>query len=182
MENLKDIELFIKASSGDKNALSDLYLKYYDILKHYGIRINRNTYFVEESIQELFLSIAVSQYQFGNIQNVKAYLFSSLRRKLLKTIEIERKRLNGLTLSNNITDISFNQADFESFPQRTSEPTIQLSFKLNALPWRQREAIYLRYYNKLSTKEIAEVMGIADQTVLNMLYQALKKLKAHYKV
>jgi RNA polymerase sigma factor (sigma-70 family) len=48
---------------------------------------------------------------------------------------------------------------------------------LNQLPWRQREAVYLRYYNGLNTREIAEIMGVAQQTILNTLYQALKKLR-----
>jgi RNA polymerase sigma factor (sigma-70 family) len=68
----------------------------------------------------------------------------------------------------------FVEADFhlEEDQQRQS-----LAKALNSLPWQQREAIYLRYYNNLSTREIAEIMGIANQTVLNTLYLALKKIK-----
>lgn len=52
-----------------------------------------------------------------------------------------------------------------------------LTQALNALSWRQKEAVYLRYYNGLRTKEIAEIMGVANQTILNTLYQALKKIR-----
>ncbi|MEM8523267.1 MAG: sigma-70 family RNA polymerase sigma factor [Bacteroidota bacterium] len=53
---------------------------------------------------------------------------------------------------------------------------------LNELPTRQREVIYLKYYNNLSSKEIAEVMEISQQGVLNTLYKAFKKLRSNIKL
>lgn len=175
---------FKKATQGDRKALSSLYLKYYDRLTHYGIRINSNAYFVEESIQELFMYIAESGYRLGDIQNVKAYLFISLRRSLLKSLEVDRKHIARLSEYEYVrkTDISFSYIDLELSNGEDDSPINQINELLNGLPWRQKEAIYLRYYNNLSTKDIAEIMNIADQTVLNMLYQALKKIRALHKV
>jgi RNA polymerase sigma factor (sigma-70 family) len=48
---------------------------------------------------------------------------------------------------------------------------------LNKLPKRQKEAIYLKYYSELKTAEIAEIMNINYQSVVNTLHKAIKSLK-----
>jgi len=144
--------------------------------------LSKSFLFVEESIQELFVYITESGHRLGNVKNIKAYLFSSLRRNLLRYIELKRKEVDRLSEYTRRTDISFFSHDFQKSNHKDSESQDLLHKLLNELPWRQKEAIYLRFYNNLSTKDIAEVMNIANQTVLNMIYQALKKVKALSKV
>ncbi len=178
MEPRSDIAFFAAAKEGDKNALSSLYVNYYDVLKHYSIRIVRDEYIAEESIQELFLYIYEARERLGNPKNVKAYLFSALRRRILEKIKLERKIQDVLSEISYRTNIQFSADEivFLEETQRNKRQALLLS--LNHLPWRQREAIYLRYYNGLKTKEIAEIMGVVNQTVLNTLYQALKKMRS----
>jgi RNA polymerase sigma-70 factor (ECF subfamily) len=86
-----DTSLFVAVKKGDKDALSILFLRHYDHLFHYGIRINSNKELVEECIQELFLYIFESHDRLGVIKNEKAYLFSSLRRRVLEKIKKARR-------------------------------------------------------------------------------------------
>ncbi|MDW3646834.1 MAG: sigma-70 family RNA polymerase sigma factor [Bacteroidia bacterium] len=177
MEEWKDIELFSAIKGGDKKALSVLFLRHYDFLKHYGLRISPSPEVVEECVQELFLYIFEAHDRLGDVKQLKAYLFSSLRRRILEKLSKERKQKDaGLELPV-LTAIQFSADDLRM--QEASQQHIQeaLTQALNELPWRQREAIYLRYYNGLRTKEIAEIMGVANQTILNTLYQALKKIR-----
>jgi len=177
MEQKNDSNLFGRLKDGDKNALSELYLKYFDHLMHYGIRIVPNKFLVEECIQEMFMYIFEAGARLGNIKNAKAYLFSALRRRVLEKVKSERKLKKSEVQLFERTDIQFSvdEISFLNEPHGCKIEALQQS--LNNLPWRQREAIYLRYYNALSTNEIAEVMGAANQTILNTLYQALKKLR-----
>ena len=50
---------------------------------------------------------------------------------------------------------------------------------IHQLPKRQREIVYLFYYNNLSYKEIASVMSLEVKTVYNQIYTALETLKKH---
>ena len=174
MDVLSDAELFDMVRMGDKKALSTLFVRYYDQLYHFGCRITQREILVEESIQELFIYIFESHTRLSKVQNVKAYLFRSFQRRLLLQLNKERKFSNA-------EDIDSHQQEFfflaEDFLLKESQQSQSLAAILNELPWQQREAIYLRYYNNLSTKEIAEVMGLANQTVLNTLYIALKKVR-----
>ncbi|MEM9719810.1 MAG: sigma-70 family RNA polymerase sigma factor [Bacteroidota bacterium] len=178
MDHWNDKELFAKIKEGSKEALAILFLRYYDYLKHYGYQIVPDSILVEECIQEMFMYLFESHERLGNVLQVKAYLFSSLRRRLIEKVKKERRRKDGFDIDFLIqTDIQFSPEDLRLEEENQRHIREILAQNLNQLPWRQREAIYLRYHNGLSTKEIAEVMGITNQTVLNTLYQALKKIR-----
>lgn len=176
MHRLSDAELFELLRKGNKDALAALFSRFYDNLLHYGCRITQQEHLVEECIQELFLYIFESHNRLGDVKYVKAYLYRSLHRRILQILNKERHRSGELIEDPEAAEHLFSEEDF--FPQ---EASLRQSLKaaLNSLPSQQREAIYLRYYNNLSTKEIAEVMGVANQTVLNTLYLALKKIRNH---
>ena len=48
---------------------------------------------------------------------------------------------------------------------------------MNALSPRQREIIYLRYFNDLSYEQICELMNINYQTARSQIYSSLKQLR-----
>jgi RNA polymerase sigma factor (sigma-70 family) len=178
----EDETLFMKMKEGNKKALSILFRRHYDYLLHYGLQITPNHIIVEESIQELFLYIYENHQALSPAKNVKSYLFTSLRRRIFKTIKKESKAFQLKETAALYTDIQFKVDDFQDQLIDDLDSKKYLVEVLNSLPWRQREAIYLKYYNGLSTKEIAEVMGVSNQTVLNTLYQTLKKIRNNKKL
>ena len=48
---------------------------------------------------------------------------------------------------------------------------------LDELSPRQREIIYLRFYQNLSYEEIADIMDLNYQTSRNLLYKAIRSLR-----
>ena len=179
MREWPDQKLFGALCEGDKDAMSVLFLRHYATLLHYGRRINTDRILIEECIQELFVYLFESSSRLSQVQQVRAYLFKALRRRILEKIKREKRLKSSNALAMNRSEIYFSSEDISWNAQGDSNPGTILLKALNSLPWRQREAVYLRYYNGLSTKEIAEIMGAANQTVLNTLYQALKNLRRH---
>ncbi len=53
---------------------------------------------------------------------------------------------------------------------------------LNALPARQKEIVYLRFYNNFDYGQIASIMGIGYQTARTHVYQAIKSLRERFAV
>jgi RNA polymerase sigma factor (sigma-70 family) len=49
---------------------------------------------------------------------------------------------------------------------------------INVLPKRQKEIIYLKFFENLGREEIADIMQISPQAVSNLLQKALKNLRA----
>ncbi|NND05640.1 MAG: sigma-70 family RNA polymerase sigma factor [Saprospiraceae bacterium] len=177
MAGRSDRALMASLTNGDREALAELFERHYDHLLHYGIRINAHQSHAEECVQELFIYLFESAHRIGDVKQVRAYLFKSLRRRVLQKIYAEGKHEERRRHLLDRVDMTFDLQDIAAIPDSGERMRSILLKELNKLPWRQREAVYLRYYNRLSTKEIAEIMGVANQTVLNTLYQALKNLR-----
>jgi RNA polymerase sigma-70 factor (ECF subfamily) len=68
----------------------------------------------------------------------------------------------------------------EPNPLRVAEPVedrIDVAKRIEALPERQREVLLLRYYQQMSEREIAEVVGIPQGTVKSRLHTAIRTLR-----
>jgi len=179
MNEWTDIQLFDALRDGHKDALSILYLRHHNYLMHYGLQIGADQILVEESIQELFTHLFESYDHFGEVRYVRAYLFKAFRRRVVAIMGYEKGRKDSENRWLDHVDMRFSINDFDNLHVDREKLQSVLVDALNKLPWRQREAVYLRYYNGLSTKEIADIMGAANQTVLNTLFQALKKLRKY---
>jgi RNA polymerase sigma-70 factor (ECF subfamily) len=61
--------------------------------------------------------------------------------------------------------------------QESDEKKQRVIKALEGLSHRQKEIIYLKYYQNLSYEEVSEIMNINYQVARNLLYQAIKSLK-----
>lgn len=50
------------------------------------------------------------------------------------------------------------------------------------MPKRQREVIYLQYYQNLTRDEIAKIMDINQQSVSNLLQAAFKSFRENWEI
>ncbi|MDB5147632.1 MAG: sigma-70 family polymerase sigma factor, partial [Mucilaginibacter sp.] len=66
----------------------------------------------------------------------------------------------------------------------TDLETLELSARikqvLNALPPRQREIMYLRFYENLDFDNISQIMEISKQSVHNLLQKAYKNFRSEW--
>jgi RNA polymerase sigma factor (sigma-70 family) len=53
---------------------------------------------------------------------------------------------------------------------------------LHALPARQREIIYFRFYENLEFETIAQILDISKQSIYNSLQKSFKKFRAEWLV
>ena len=81
-----------------------------------------------------------------------------------------------------------NELEFSSFSSeaewilRETESGLEQKLQqiMSQLPKRQREALYLRYYENLTYEEIADVMGLRRQAVANYLQYGIQKLRDYW--
>jgi RNA polymerase sigma factor (sigma-70 family) len=76
--------------------------------------------------------------------------------------------------------VVFSHEDFLIGEQNTLEWKNKLVQALNSLSPRQREAIYLRFFDNLTYEQIAQVMSLTVPTLYDLLSKAVKKLKAFF--
>jgi RNA polymerase sigma factor (sigma-70 family) len=166
----------------DKQALGQLAERYYRTLKHYGLKFMVDGSVVEDCIQELFLQLWQNRAQINETDSVKHYLLKALRHHILQALRVQ-KRLTFQELdwdSSIADDVNSETLLIRQETMAILSQTIQA--QLATLPAREREALYLRYYENLSIPEIAEVMDVNRQSVSNFLQKALGKLRTKWLV
>ncbi|MCX6215211.1 sigma-70 family RNA polymerase sigma factor [Spirosoma sp.] len=180
--NIQDQILWQSYRQGNKQALGQLAERYYRTLKHYGLKFMVDGSIVEDCIQELFLQLWQNRTQINETESVKHYLLKALRHHILQSLRAQKKQ-------------AFEELDWESsLAEDTNTETLlirqeslailshTIQAQLATLPAREREALYLRYYENLSIPEIAEVMEVNRQSVSNFLQKALGKLRTKWLV
>lgn len=173
-----DHALWLAFKRGDREALDHLFRTYYPMLYHYGIKIYAGQEMIEESLQDFFLYLYDHRENLSTPQSIKSYLFKAYRRHLLrklKKIRNEQARHEEHVLWQ--PDIHFSSDEIIIRSESEALRKQILQDMLQRLPRRQREAIFLRYYNNLSVKEVAEVLSISYQGAVNTLYKAIKALR-----
>lgn len=105
--------------------------------------------------------------------NVKAYLFAVARRRLADFLRT-RARMPALDLaSSSLADLATGPATALDRDQRHA----LLRRALDLIPLDDQIALELAYYEDLSTRELAEVLEIPENTVRSRLARARVKLR-----
>ncbi|NND32012.1 MAG: sigma-70 family RNA polymerase sigma factor [Saprospiraceae bacterium] len=166
--------------AGNRDALSNLFKTYYPILYRYGQKIHNNHHEVEENIQEFFLYLYERRARLTTPDSIKSYLLKSFRRRLLNHLEQSRSHRKRMAqYADQLVDIQFS-VDEIMVRQEVSDHIRHIFVDmLNALPKRQREVIYLRYYDQLTIAEVAQVLSISYQGAVNTAYKAIKALRTN---
>ncbi|NGP77355.1 sigma-70 family RNA polymerase sigma factor [Balneolaceae bacterium YR4-1] len=166
-----------KFVAGDTHLFKKIFTKYYPKLYGYGIKISNNPRIVEDCIQELFENIWDRREDLHHVESPHVYLFVSLRRKVLKQISKKKNRSKKLRLLRHKPKIKFCKQDIIIKNEQINQQKEELAQALNQLPERQKEILFLHFYNGLSYSEIANVLDIKRQSIRNHVYRAMKKLR-----
>ena len=167
-----------RMKSGDEKSLSEIFILYYADLYKYGIKVFDLPDLVKDSIQDVFMRIWEKRETIGDVQNPKAYLISSVRRKLFANKETRPDELSDELLKNEgKQNFSFSMNEFIEIEEISQQIRNSLVLAINNLPERQRELVFLRFYYNLKYLEIAKVMEVNEQTVRNLMQRALANLR-----
>jgi RNA polymerase sigma factor (sigma-70 family) len=160
--------------NGDRDAFAVLFRQHYETLFRFGGKFTTDTELLEDSIQELFIECWQAKSR-APVLSVKAYLLKSLKYKLLKSFRKKGKLVP--LLDNGEAHFEFSHEDLLIAKQENDEKKRQVLAALGRLSSRQKEIVYLKYYQNLSYEEVSEIMNINYQAARNLLYQAIKSLK-----
>lgn len=172
-----DIEIWRDFKKGNKEAFDHVYNNFYFILYNYGIKLSKDKDIVKDCIQNLFIELWRNKENLSDTNSIKFYLFKGLRRKIVNELINNRKLIH---------DDVYDESDFEIIlpheyylieEQTAQEQKEKLLEGLNKLSKRQKEAIFLRFYDNLSYEEIASVMSLNIKSVYNLISKAVDALK-----
>lgn len=167
----------IRQGEGDRGAYQKLYSRYLNALYNYGYKIFPNKAVVSDHIQDLFIDLWKYKDNLSDIQNIKHYLFASLRNRIIKEINLNRYVVHDVEsqYSNALVVLPFESKIIESQTQVDNEKKLQKAFL--ALSKRQKEVINLLFYEKFSYEEVADIMNINLRSVYTLAWKSLSVLR-----
>jgi RNA polymerase sigma factor (sigma-70 family) len=162
--------------SGNVNAFRIIYDRYVQELFRFGLHFSKSEDLVLDAIHDLFIDLYNYRPQLKSGNNIKRYLFLSLKRKIFR-LQGEESRY----LSFDSEKISFSYFLTSSDEESNGNNKLKLLEKAMAeLSDRQREAIYLRYVSGLSYEELSEVLQLNYQSARNLIHRGMEKLRKCY--
>ena len=173
-----DAYLWLSLQLGEQVAFEKLYSNHANALLAYGLKITPQQEIINDALQDVFIHIWQKREQLPLVENVRAYLLKSLRNRIIRILESRNLTGNG---------VQPNQAIQESFEHQlileelADERLSKMYHGIQHLPTRQKEVIHLKYFQNLATEEIADLLGINYQSVSNLLYKGIQKLRKQVK-
>jgi len=168
--------------SGDQLAFKEIYDRYSQSLYWYVCNRIRSKEESEEILQELFLWLWKKHETLGHITELKPYLFSAARYKIVNYIDksvVRDRYAEHYALYESTHDTSTeayaNLSDFDNILERS----------IANLPDNCQTAFRLSRIEQMPIAHIAERMNLSTGTVENYIGQALNHLRMvwgdHYK-
>jgi len=174
----QEAEWLHRIQKNDEQALALLMRQYYSDLYNYAARFTPDDALIKDCIQEVFISLWQRRQTVGIILSPKFYFLRAIKNKVLKSLDSARRKIGNQTLPEEY-DFSheFSIEKIIIAKQVSEQNAARLKSILALLSKREKEVIYLKYYQYLDNGQIADLMNISRQSVYNLLHDAIRKLK-----
>ena len=169
--------LLASFQAGNMAAFSQLYNLHINVLFNYGLKLTIDKELLKDCIHDIFVKLYTKKDELGTIDNLRSYLFISLKNKLCD--ELRRRMYMSDTAVEEVsistpTDV---EDDYMEEEQRKNEFSLVRRL-LDQLSPRQREALTLYYIEEKKYEDICEIMNMNYQSVSNLMHRGLTKLRS----
>lgn len=169
--------LLASFQAGNMAAFSQLYNLHINVLFNYGLKLTIDKELLKDCIHDIFVKLYTKKDELGTIDNLRSYLFISLKNKLCD--ELRRRMYMSDTAAEEVsistpTDV---EDDYMEEEQRKNEFSLVRRL-LDQLSPRQREALTLYYIEEKKYEDICEIMNMNYQSVRNLMHRGLTKLRS----
>lgn len=161
---------------GDREAYTEIYNRYQGLLYVFAYNRLKNREEAKDIIHELFLKLWLDRAFLHITGRLSVYLYTAVRNRIINAITHQQ-------IANRYIDsfLSYvEQIDYQSADHLARHNDLQafIEKEITGLQPRMREVFELSRNTNLSRREIAEKLGVSEETVKSHMHNALKVLKA----
>ena len=169
------IEVWAGVGNGDQEAYRQLFVFYYKRLYNYGRKFTAETAVLDDALQETLVSVWTGRDRLPRVEKPHSYLLQTFRFILFRKLKRDRKtrRLGA----SEARELDFGREELLIRRDMDADLRRRLEKALQSLTGRQREAIFLRFYEGLSYDEVATIMGISVKATYKLVSRALLDMK-----
>jgi RNA polymerase sigma-70 factor (ECF subfamily) len=170
MHHQPEDDLLAGLVQGRQDAFAALYDRYGRPLYRVAWTLLRSRQDAEDAVQEVFLGLVRARAALGQVENLRAYLFSALRHAVAR--QGARRKTAPLPPEDPPAREVYTGGDVDPETFRL------LEVGLAALPAPQREVVTLKIDGGLTFAEVAALLGVRPKTAASRYRYALEKLRA----
>lgn len=170
-----ELALVRRVCASDEAAFEQIFRAYYTRLVSFACTNVGSQALAEEMVQEVFLQIWMRREQWVVERSLAAYLFRSVRNRILNARRTLRLETAYATDATHNTEVEVSTSSDGEL--REAEIGAALAHAIALLPARPRQVFLLSRRQGLSYGEIADVLGIALKTVEMHMGRALAQLR-----
>jgi RNA polymerase sigma-70 factor (ECF subfamily) len=172
MQATPDEVLIGRIANGDRLAMQVLFARHHVRVFRFVVRLVRNETTGEDLISEVFLDVWRQAGRFEGRSAVTTWLLSIARFKALSALrrrpdeELDEETAGAIEDPSDDPEVALEKKDKSAIIRKC----------LTGLSAEHREIIDLVYYHEKSVEEVAEIVGIPENTVKTRMFYARKKL------
>ncbi len=178
---LSDEQLVMNYANGDSDAFDTLLARYQQKIYSYILFLVHDDEVADDLFQETFMKAIVTIRQGRYVESGR---FSAWLTRIAHNLVIDKYRQdrNSNVISNDASDADlFNDASLSDITVEmkmiTEQSLTDVGRLLKELPDNQKEVLYMRFYQDLSFKEIADATGVSINTALGRMRYGLINLR-----
>jgi RNA polymerase sigma-70 factor (ECF subfamily) len=171
---LSDAELTDLLKSGDHDAFTEIYERYFGVLYLHALKMLNNEDEVEDILHELFTNLWIKASDLTLQPTLSAYLYRATKNRVIDTFRSSRIRNSYLESLQSSIDAGSETTEETVY---ANELAGRIEKEVARLPEKMREVFELSRKQQLSHKEIAEQLNISDKTVKKQINNAIKELR-----
>ena len=164
---LKDI------AAGDAKALERLFVRARTRVFRFLMRLVRNQGIAEELLNEVFLSVWQNAHRYEGRSEPMTWILSIAHNKAVSTL---RKKTEVLGIYDEVAGNLVAEEDSPDIIAQKHDKSAKIRNCMSQLSTDHRTILDLVYYQEQSVAEVAEVLGIPENTVKTRMFYARKKL------
>ena len=178
---LSDEQLVKNYANGDSDAFDTLLARYQQKIYSYILFLVHDDEVADDLFQETFMKAIVTIRQGRYVESGR---FSAWLTRIAHNLVIDKYRQdrNSNVISNDASDADlFNDVSLSDITVEmkmiTEQSLTDVGRLLKELPDNQKEVLYMRFYQDLSFKEIADATGVSINTALGRMRYGLINLR-----
>ena len=179
---MTDEELALSYINGNNRAFDELLSRSQDKIFNYIMYVVKDEDLANDLFQETYLKV-ITKMQNGRYTDTGKFFWWLTRVAHNVIIDYYRaqksSRIVEPTKDNDLSNLNSNLVMDSNRESEMANAQVLHDVKklMEALPEQQREVVFMRYYQELSFKEIAEITGVSINTSLGRMRYALINLR-----
>lgn len=174
MHEPTDTALIERFQKGDSQAFTLLYNHLFPGVSYFAGQLVGDVAEAEDIVSESFIKLYHNRHNFNTLPNIRVFLYITTRNACFDLLRARRRHHLAhkeiVYLELGVDTARFSEEEYQRLLEK-------LYRRVENLPGRCREVFRRLYFDGLTTAEVARVMELSPQTVLNQKSRAIQLLR-----